>query len=51
MSSTNIALLGAIAGFTIYLGLPLGQLRRPGAPPAAGLNAVAIGFRRWVQIL
>jgi hypothetical protein len=29
MSSANITLLGAIAGFTIYLGLPIGRLRSP----------------------
>ncbi|WP_405887796.1 ZIP family metal transporter [Streptomyces sp. NBC_01136] len=44
MSSTNIALLGAIAGFTIYLGLPVGRLRRPTPRLKAGLNAVAIGI-------
>jgi ZIP family zinc transporter len=44
MSSANIALLGAIAGFTIYLGLPLGRLRTPTPRLRAGLNAVAIGI-------
>ncbi|KIZ16044.1 ZIP family metal transporter [Streptomyces natalensis] len=44
MSSTNIALLGAIAGFTIYLGLPIGRLRTPTPRLKAGLNAVAIGI-------
>jgi len=44
MSSTNIALLGAIAGFTIYLGLPIGRLRKPTPRLKAGLNAVAIGI-------
>ncbi|MEU6221649.1 ZIP family metal transporter [Streptomyces sp. NPDC047022] len=44
MSSANIALLGAIAGFTIYLGLPIGRLRRPTPRLKAGLNAVAIGI-------
>src|SRR5437764_13840424 len=44
MSSGNIALLGAIAGFTIYLGLPLGRLRTPTPGLKAGLNAVAIGI-------
>jgi ZIP family zinc transporter len=44
MSSANIALLGAIAGFTIYLGLPLGRLRTPTLRLRAGLNAVAIGI-------
>ncbi|MFS4091240.1 ZIP family metal transporter [Streptomyces sp. AF1A] len=44
MSSANITLLGAIAGFTIYLGLPLGRLRTPTPRLRAGLNAVAIGI-------
>lgn len=44
MSSANIALLGAIAGFTIYLGLPLGRLRTPTPRLRAGLNSVAIGI-------
>ncbi|WP_216898364.1 ZIP family metal transporter [Nocardia alni] len=44
MSSTNIALLGAIAGFTIYLGLPIGRLRKPTPRLRAGLNALAIGI-------
>ncbi|MFR0359371.1 ZIP family metal transporter [Streptomyces sediminimaris] len=44
MSSANIALLGAIAGLTIYLGLPLGRLRTPAPRLKAGLNAVAIGI-------
>ncbi|EWM18832.1 ZIP family metal transporter [Kutzneria sp. 744] len=44
MSSAQIALLGAIAGFTIYLGLPLGRMRAPMPRLKAGLNAVAIGI-------
>ncbi|NUP50029.1 MAG: ZIP family metal transporter [Catenulispora sp.] len=44
MSSTQIAILGAIAGFTIYLGLPLGRLRSPLPRLRALLNAVAIGI-------
>jgi zinc transporter, ZIP family len=44
MSSANIALLGAIAGFTIYLGLPIGRLRKPTPRLKTGLNAVAIGI-------
>ncbi|MGW2492010.1 ZIP family metal transporter [Streptomyces sp. NPDC001606] len=44
MSSSQVTLLGAIAGFTIYLGLPLGRLRSPSARLRAGLNAVAIGI-------
>ena len=43
MSASQIALLGAIAGFTIFLGLPLGRLRAPAPRLKAGLNGVAIG--------
>ncbi|MEV4263516.1 ZIP family metal transporter [Kribbella sp. NPDC049584] len=44
MSGSKIALLGAIAGFTIFLGLPLGRLRNPAPRLRAALNAVAIGI-------
>jgi ZIP family zinc transporter len=44
MSASKIALLGAIAGFTIYLGLPLGRIRTPLPRLRALLNAVAIGI-------
>ncbi len=44
MSSSNIALLGAIAGLTIYLGLPIGRLSKPTPRLRAALNAVAIGI-------
>ena len=44
MSHEQILLLGAIAGFTIYLGLPLGRVRDPSMPLRAFLNAVAIGI-------
>ena len=44
MSSEKIALLGAIAGFTIYLGLPIGRLNNPHPKLRALLNAVAIGI-------
>ncbi|WP_405071870.1 ZIP family metal transporter [Kribbella sp. NBC_01510] len=44
MSSTQIALLGAIAGLTIFLGLPVGRLRNPAPRLKASLNAVAIGI-------
>ena len=50
MSSGNILLLGAIAGLTIFLGLPLGRLRSPAPRLQAFLNAVAIGvllFLLW----
>lgn len=44
MSSGQIALLGAVAGLTIYLGLPLGRLRAPMPKAKAFLNATAIGI-------
>ena len=44
MSSSQIALLGAIAGLTIFLGLPVGRLRNPAPRLKASLNAVAIGI-------
>ncbi|MGI5228061.1 ZIP family metal transporter [Actinoallomurus sp. CA-142502] len=50
MSAEKIALLGAIAGFTIYLGLPVGRLRSPIPRLRAMLNAVATGvliFLLW----
>ena len=44
MSTTQTLLLGAIAGFTIFLGLPLGRVG--GASPAvrAALTAFATGI-------
>ena len=44
MSPSQIAVLGAIAGATIFLGLPLGRLRAPLPRLKAGLNAVATGI-------
>lgn len=44
MSASHIAFLGAIAGFTIYLSLPLGRLRAPMPRTKAFLNALAIGI-------
>jgi ZIP family zinc transporter len=37
-------LLGAIAGGTIFLGLPVGRLQRPAPRLRTGLNAIAIGI-------
>ena len=44
MSSSQIVLLGAIAGFTIFLGLPLGRIRAPMPRLKVFLNALAIGI-------
>ncbi|WP_030264459.1 ZIP family metal transporter [Streptomyces sp. NRRL B-24484] len=50
MSGPQIALLGAVAGVTVFLGLPVARLRRPVPRLRAALNAVAIGvllFLLW----
>jgi len=44
VSTSEILLLGAIAGFTIYLGLPIGRVRNPAPRLRAMLNAMAIGI-------
>jgi ZIP family zinc transporter len=44
MSSSQILLLGAIAGSTIFLGLPLGRLSRPSLRLKAALSAMATGI-------
>jgi zinc transporter, ZIP family len=44
MSFGETVVLGGLAGFTIYLGLPLGRLRAPLPKLRAMLNAVAIGI-------
>jgi ZIP family zinc transporter len=44
LSQWEIVLLGAIAGFTIFLGLPMGRLERPTPGLRAFLNATAIGI-------
>jgi ZIP family zinc transporter len=44
VSAARIALLGAIAGSTIFLGLPIGRVRAPMPRVRALLNALAIGI-------
>ncbi len=44
MSSGKIAILGAIAGFTIFIGLPVGRLQRLAPRLRVLLNAIAIGI-------
>jgi ZIP family zinc transporter len=44
LSSPEVLGLAAIAGGTIFLGLPLGRLRQPAPRLRAGLNAGAIGI-------
>jgi len=43
VTALQIATLGAIAGFTIFLGLPVGRLRNPSSAMKAFLNATATG--------
>lgn len=44
MSTPELLVLGAIAGLTIYLGLPIGRVKNPSMPLRAFLNATAIGI-------
>ena len=44
MSTGQILLLGAIAGATIFLGLPIGRMRGLGPASRAGLSALATGI-------
>jgi ZIP family zinc transporter len=44
MTVTSTILLGAIAGFTIYLGLPFARLQKPPRTVQAFLNALATGI-------
>jgi ZIP family zinc transporter len=44
MSMGHILLLGAVAGATIFLGLPIGRLRRIGVQGRAGMSALATGI-------
>ena len=43
MTQGSILLLGAVAGGTIFLGLPVGRLRTPAPRLRAMLNAIAVG--------
>jgi zinc transporter, ZIP family len=44
MTTWSIALLGAIAGFTIFLGLPFGRVQNPSPGMRVFLNGMAIGI-------
>jgi ZIP family zinc transporter len=44
VSSGQILVLGAVAGLTIFLGLPMGRMHNPSARVRAFLNAIAIGI-------
>jgi ZIP family zinc transporter len=43
MSFAETAALGAIAGFTIYIGLPLGRMERVGVRLRVGLAMFSVG--------
>ena len=50
MSTAQTLALGAVAGFTIFLGLPLGRVRSADVRLQAGLSALACGvllFLLW----
>jgi ZIP family zinc transporter len=44
MSSVQTVILGAVAGFTIFLGLPLARIRRTDPRIRAALSALALGI-------
>jgi len=44
MTPTQVAILGGIAGFTIFLGLPIGRLTAPSRVLRELLNAIATGI-------
>jgi len=44
MSTTEILILGAVAGLTIYIGLPLGRIRHTSAALRASLSSIATGI-------
>ena len=44
MSSTQILVLGALAGVTIFIGLPLGRVQSPDVRLKAALSGMATGI-------
>jgi zinc transporter, ZIP family len=50
LSTTQTILLGAIAGFTIYLGLPLGRVQVGSLRTRAFLNAVSAGILLFLLV-
>jgi ZIP family zinc transporter len=48
MSFAETAVLGAIAGFTIYLGLPVGRLERVGDRMRVGLAMFSVGILAFI---
>jgi ZIP family zinc transporter len=50
MSFAQTALLGALAGFTIYLGLPIGRLQLLSARARVGLAMFAVGILAFIFV-
>ena len=50
MSFAETALLGALAGFTIYLGLPVGRLQLVNARTRVGLAMFSVGILVFLLI-
>jgi ZIP family zinc transporter len=50
MSFAHTALLGALAGFTIYLGLPIGRLRVLGDRTRVSLAMFAVGILAFILV-
>ena len=50
MSTPETILLGAIAGSTIFLGLPMGRLRNPRPALKAFLNAASAGILLFLLV-
>jgi ZIP family zinc transporter len=50
MSFSETALLGALAGFTIYLGLPFGRLRLLGDRARVGLAMFSVGVLAFIFV-
>lgn len=50
MSQTNVAIMGAIAGFTILLGLPVARLRGLSPRVQGVLNALALGVLLFLLV-
>src|SRR3954467_15595953 len=50
MSFAQTALLGALAGFTIYLGLPVGRLQLLSPRARVGLAMFAVGILAFIFV-
>lgn len=50
MLDANVALMGALAGFTIFLGLPIARLKSAGVRLRGVLNSVAIGILLFLVV-